>query len=59
MEKMTLVIACKKNLSLPTETLVEFKKGFNLLTEKDREDLVKEFAKIGIEIVEKFDTAVQ
>lgn len=53
MEQMTLAIACHKYLSIPGETLKNFTDQYKMLTEKDKEDLRREFSKVGVVIIKK------
>lgn len=51
MEKLTFVAACRKHFGFREGTgLKEFSTELKALTEKDREDLKAEFAKIDYEI---------
>jgi len=49
MVKRSLIGLCKEFLSLPGEDLPVFSAQYKRLTEKDKTDLIAEFAKIGFE----------
>jgi hypothetical protein len=53
MESMTLIAAIRKHLFSKDEKLGDISAQYKQLTDKDKADLKAEFAKIGIEIVEK------
>jgi hypothetical protein len=51
MQQMSFLVAYKAHLSLPGETASQILAETKKLTPQDREDLIKGFADIGIEIV--------
>lgn len=58
MEQKTLIVACRETFfqNVPVSKIMEEMKR---LTNKDREDLIQEFAKVGVEIISSTPGAPQ